>query len=64
MFVQYEIWGLLQGHEQLLECVPTLREAEQVAEDLLVENEEIWIVKDTDDDIVEVRRYRNQDPVV
>jgi hypothetical protein len=64
MFVQYEIWGLLHGHEQLLECVPTLREAEQVAEDLLVENEEIWIVKDTDDDIVEVRRYRNQDPVV
>jgi hypothetical protein len=59
MFIQYEVWGLYEGHEELLECVPTLKEAEQVANDLLEFNEEIWILEDTDDDLVEVRRYRN-----
>ena len=43
----------------MLECVPTLKEAEQVAEDLLEFNEEIWILEDTDDDLTEVRRYKN-----
>jgi len=62
-FIQYEVWGLCEGHEELLECVPTLKEAEQIAEDLLEFNEEIWILEDTDDDLQEVRRYRNTNPI-
>jgi len=58
-FIQYEVWGVCEGHEELLECVPTLKEAERVAEDLLEFNEEIWILEDTDDDLTEVRRYKN-----
>jgi hypothetical protein len=57
-FIQYEVWGLCEGHEELLECVPTLKEAEQVANDLLEFNEEIWILEDTDEDLKEVRRYQ------
>jgi hypothetical protein len=57
-FIQYEVWGLCEGHEELLECVPTLKEAEKVAEDLLEFNEEIWILEDTDEDLKEVRRYQ------
>ena len=63
MFIQYEVWGLLEEHEELLDCVPTLKEAEQVAEDLLEFNEEIWILEDTEEDLVEVRRYRNTNPI-
>ena len=59
MFIQYEVWGLFEEHEELLECVPTLKEAEQIAEDLLEFNEEIWILEDTEEDLIEVRRYRN-----
>lgn len=57
-FIQYEVWGLCEGHEELLECVPTLKEAEEVANDLLEFNEEIWILEDTDDELKEVRRYQ------
>jgi len=57
-FIQYEVWGLCEGHEELLECVPTLKEAEQVANNLLEFNEEIWILEDTDEDLKEVRRYQ------
>ena len=59
-FIQYEIWGLYEGHEELLECVATLKEAEQVAEDLLEFNEQIWIIKDANDHLVEVKRYKNK----
>ena len=62
-FIQYEVWGLCEGHEELLECVPTLKEAEQIAEDLLEFNEEIWILEDTDDNLIEVRRYKNTNPI-
>jgi hypothetical protein len=62
-FIQYEVWGLCEGHEELLECVPTLKEAERVAEDLLEFNEEIWILEDTDDNLIEVRRYKNTNPI-
>jgi len=62
-FIQYEVWGVCEGHEELLECVPTLKEAERVAEDLLEFNEEIWILEDTDDDLIEVRRYKNTNPI-
>jgi hypothetical protein len=57
-FIQYEVWGTLDGHEELLECVATLKEAEQVAEDYLEFNEEIWILEDTNDDLKEIRRYK------
>jgi len=63
MFIQYEVWGLFEEHEELLECVPTLKEAEQIAEDLLEFNEEIWILQDTDGDLEEVRRYKNVNPI-
>jgi len=58
-FIQYEVWGTYEGHEELLECVPTLKEAEQVAQDLLEFNEVIWILEDNDGDLREVRRYTN-----
>ena len=57
-WTQYEVWGLLDEHEELLECVGTLKEAERVAEDYLEFNEAIWIVEDTDGDLKEVRRYK------
>jgi hypothetical protein len=63
MFIQYEVWGLFEEHEELLECVPTLKEAEEIAKDLLEFNEEIWILEDTAEDLVEVRRYRNTNPI-
>ena len=57
-FIQYEVWGTLDGHEELIECVPTLKEAEDIC---LVEVEfrdEVWIIEDTDDNLKEVRRYQ------
>ena len=57
-FLQYEVWGITDGHEELIECVPTLKEAETIAE---VEREfcdEVYILEDTDDDLKEVRRYQ------
>ena len=62
-FIQYEVWGLFEEHEELLECVPTLKEAEEIAKDLLEFNGEIWILEDTEEDLVEVRRYRNTNPI-
>ena len=57
-FIQYEVWGALDGHEELIECVGTLKEAELVVEDYLEFNEEIWIIEDTDDELKEIRRYK------
>jgi hypothetical protein len=62
-FIQYEVWGTLEGHEELLECVATLKEAEHLAKNLLEFNEEIWILEDTDDDLKEIRRYTNPNPI-
>jgi hypothetical protein len=58
MFVQYEVWGSLDGHEELIECVPTLKEAEAIAENEREFHDEVWILEDTDDDLKEVRRYQ------
>jgi hypothetical protein len=58
MFIQYEVWGTLDGHEELLECVATLKEAEQIVEDYLEFNEEIWIIQDTDGDLKEIKRLK------
>ena len=57
MFVQYEVWGTLDGHEELIECVPTLKEAELIAEQEREFKDEVWIIEDTDDVLKEVRRY-------
>jgi hypothetical protein len=57
MFIQYEVWGLLDGHEELLECVGSLKEAEQVVEDLKEFNEEIWVIQDTDGELKEIQRH-------
>jgi hypothetical protein len=58
MFVQYEVWGSLDGHEELIECVPTLKEAEAIAENERELHDEVWIIEDTDDELKEVRRYQ------
>ena len=58
MFRQYEVWGMLDGHEELIECVGTLKEAELIAEQELEFHDEIWILEDTDDELKEVARYQ------
>ena len=57
-FLQYEVWGVTDQHEELIDAVPTFKEAEEIA---LAEREfcdEVYIMKDTDDDLREVRRYQ------
>jgi hypothetical protein len=58
MFLQYEVWGVLDGHEELIECVGSLKEAEELAEEERFFADEIWILEDTDGDLREVRRYQ------
>jgi len=58
MFIQYEVWGTLDGREELLECVGTLKEAEAIAEDEQAFADEIWIIEDTDGELKEVKRYQ------
>ena len=58
MFVQYEVWGVLDGREELVECVGTLKEAELIAEESKELHDEVFIIKDEDGvDLVEVKRY-------
>jgi hypothetical protein len=57
-FIQYEVWGTLDGREELIECVPTLKEAEEIAEAEQFFADEIYILEDTDDDLKEVKRYQ------
>ena len=57
-FIQYEVWGTFDGHEELIECVPTLKEAESIAEDERQFKDEVWIIEDTDDVLKEVKRYQ------
>jgi hypothetical protein len=57
-FVQYEVWGTLDGHEELVECVATLKEAEALAELNRELHDEVWIIQDTDDELKEVKRYQ------
>jgi hypothetical protein len=58
MFRQYEVWGVLDDHEELIECVGTLKEAELIAEQELESHDEVYILEDTDDDLKEVARYQ------
>jgi hypothetical protein len=58
-FIQFEIWGVLDGREELIECVATLREATILAEDAREFNDEVYIIQDEDGvDLVEVRRFK------
>jgi hypothetical protein len=57
-FLQYEVWGITDGHEELIECVPTLKEAEEIAEVERDFHDEVYILEDTDDDLKEVKRYQ------
>jgi len=58
MFIQYEVWGTLDGHEELIECVATLKEAEEIAENEREFHDEVYILEDKDDDLREVKRYQ------
>jgi hypothetical protein len=58
-FIQYEVWGTLEGHEELIECVPTLKEAEDIAEEERQFKDWVWILEDIDgSDLKEVKRYQ------
>jgi len=58
-FVQYEVWGVLDGHEELIECVPTLKEAEEIAENEREFHDEVYILEDIDgEDLREIQRYQ------
>jgi hypothetical protein len=57
-FIQYEVWGISDQHEELIECVSTLKEAEAIAEEERQFCDEVYILEDTDDDLKEVRRYQ------
>ena len=57
MFIQYEVWGTLDGREELIECVATLKEAEEIAENEREFKDEIYIIQDTDGELKEVKRY-------
>jgi len=58
MFIQYEVWGSIDGREELIECVGSLKEAEQVVEDQFEFNDELWIIEDTDGELKEIKRYQ------
>ena len=58
MFIQYEVWGTLDGHEELIECVGSLKEAEQVVEDNREFHDEVWVIQDTDGELKEIKRYQ------
>jgi hypothetical protein len=58
-FIQYEVWGVEDGREILIECVPTLKEAEEILETEFESNElysEVFILEDKDDVLKEIRR--------
>jgi hypothetical protein len=58
-FIQYEVWGVVDGRDELVECVPTLKEAEEILKAEFESNElytEMFILEDRDDVLKEVRR--------
>jgi len=57
-FLQYEVWGIRDQHEELIECVPTLKEAEAIAENEREFQDEVYILEDTDSELKEIRRYQ------
>jgi hypothetical protein len=58
-FLQYEVWGITDQHEELIDAVPTLKEAEEIAEQERPFCDEVYILKDEDGfDLVEVKRHK------
>jgi hypothetical protein len=58
-FIQYEVWGVVDGRDELVECVPTLKEAEEILKIEFEANEfytEMFILEDQDDVLKEIRR--------
>jgi len=58
-FIQYEVWGVVDGRDELVECVPTLKEAEEILKAEFESNElytEMFILEDRDDVLKEIRR--------
>ena len=58
-FIQYEVWGVVDGRDELVECVPTLKEAEEILKVEFEANEfytEMFILEDRDDVLKEIRR--------
>jgi hypothetical protein len=58
-FIQYEVWGVVDGRDELVECVPTLKEAEEILKAEFDSNElytEMFILEDQDDVLKEIRR--------
>jgi hypothetical protein len=58
-FIQYEVWGVVDGRDHLVECVPTLKEAQEILKAEFESNElytEMFILEDQDDVLKEVRR--------
>jgi hypothetical protein len=58
-FIQYEVWGVVDGRDELVECVPTLKEAEEILALEFESNElytEMFILEDQDDVLKEIRR--------
>jgi hypothetical protein len=58
-FIQYEVWGVVDGRDELVECVPTLKEAEEILKVEFESNElytEMFILEDQDDVLKEIRR--------
>lgn len=58
MFIQYEVWKIVDEHEELVECVSTIKEALELAELEQEFADEIYIVEDKDGELKEVRRYQ------
>ena len=57
-FIQYDVWIVRDQREELIECVPTLREAEELAENEREFCDEVYILEDQDGDLKEIRRYQ------
>jgi len=57
-FIQYEVWGAVDFHEELIECVPTLKEADELVLAHQTLYDELWIIEDTDDVLKEVKRVQ------
>ena len=58
-FIQYEVWVVVDGRDELVECVPTLKEAEEILKAEFESNElytEMFILEDQDDVLKEIRR--------
>jgi hypothetical protein len=58
-WIQYEVWGVLDGREEVIDTTPSLKEAELLAAGELDLWDEVIIYEDKDgDELVEVRRLQ------